>query len=76
MESREGFFKPEQEKQIKELVDLGGVSGMMLGVAIKLVDNLLLHRLKRKYLAEKPEALPIIYEFIDEVFEGLKGVGK
>jgi len=43
------------------------------GPAIRLVDNLLLEKLKAKIPAE---TLPVVYEVIDEIFNSLVAVAE
>jgi len=69
MDSRKGFLLPEQEKKVKELIGLTGIVGIAILPLLMLFDNVVLHRLKQKYLANKPEALPVIYEFVDNLFK-------
>ena len=71
MDTRKGFLTPEQENQLDDLIVLKGISEVMDGPAIRLVDNLLLEKLKAKIPAE---SLPVVYEVIDEIFNSLIAV--
>ena len=68
MEERKGFLTPEQEQKVDELIELKGISEALDGPAIRLVDNLILEKLKAKIPAE---TLPIVYGVIDEIFNSL-----
>ena len=68
MEERKGFLTPNQEKGIDELVKLDGIAEALDGTAIKIADNQGLEQLKAKIPAE---ALPVVYEVIDEVLASL-----
>lgn len=72
MEERKGFFTPNQEKGIDELIELKGIAEKLDGLAIKLADNKGLEKLKSKVPGEY---LPVIYEVVDEVLLAL-GVEK
>lgn len=64
MADRKGFFTPEQEKMLDDLYDGKGIIEALDGMAIRLVDNQGLERLKSKI----PEnVLPIVYQIIDEI---------
>ena len=68
MDERKGFLTPEQEQKVDELIELKGISEALDGAAIRLVDNLILEKLKAKIPAE---TLPIVYRVIDEIFNSL-----
>jgi len=68
MDERKGFLTPEQEQKVDELIELKGISEALDGAAIRLVDNLILEKLKAKIPAE---TLPIVYGVIDEIFNSL-----
>lgn len=68
MEERKGFLTQEQEQKLDELIELKGLYEAMDGTAIKLFDNIGLERLKGKI---PPETLPVVYQVIDEIFNGL-----
>jgi len=72
MEERKGFLTPNQEKGLDDKIELKGVAEAADGVAIRLVDNQGLERLKEKIPAD---VLPIVYQVIDEIFAAL-GVEK
>ena len=68
MDERKGFLTPEQEQKVDELIELKGISEALDGAAIRLVDNLILEKLKAKIPIE---TLPIVYGVIDEIFNSL-----
>lgn len=71
MEERKGFFTPEQEVKLDEFIKLEGIYEAMDGTAIKLVDNILLEKLKAKLQEKNPELIETIESVIDEVFASL-----
>jgi hypothetical protein len=73
METRKGFLTPEQEKQLDELIELKGLSEALDGPAIRLMDNLVLEKLKAKI---PEETLPVVYEVVDEIFNALTSITK
>jgi len=73
MDDRKGFLTEEQEKKVDDLIVLKGISEALDGPAIRLVDNLLLEKLKAKIPAE---TLPVVYEVIDEIFNSLVAVAE
>lgn len=73
MEERKGFLKPEQEKQLDELIELKGLYETMDGTAIKLADNMVLDKLKAKI---PDDVLPVVYEVVDEIFKSLIAVAE
>jgi len=72
MDDRKGFLTPNQEKGIDKLIELKGIAEAIDGTAIRVADNQGLERMKSKVPAE---ALPIVYEVIDEVLKSL-GIDK
>jgi len=64
MSDRKGFLTPEQEKKIDGLIELSGIAETFDGMAIRLADNQGLERLKPLL---PPEALPVVYQIIDEI---------
>jgi hypothetical protein len=68
MEERKGFLTPEQEQKLDEIIVLKGIGEAVDGVAIKVLDNQGLEKMKAKIPAD---ILPIVYEVIDEVFDSL-----
>jgi len=68
MNKRKGFLTAAQEKQLDKLIELKGIAEAGDGPAIRLVDNLVLEKLKEKL---PPDSLPVIYEVIDEIFSSL-----
>lgn len=71
MEERKGFLLPEEEKKLEAILRLKGILGVIDGPIIKLLDNLLLERLKSKLGEQADEILPTIYLIIDEIFEAI-----
>lgn len=70
MEERKGFLLPEQIKKLENILKLKGVLGIIDGPILKLIDDLLLEKLKAKI--ENPEqVLPMIYLIIDEIFNAI-----
>lgn len=68
---RKGFFTPEQESKLDEFIKLEGIYEAMDGTAIKLVDNVVLDKLKEKLSEKNPELTATVLEIIDEVFANL-----
>ena len=71
MSERKGFFTPEQEKKLDEFVKLEGIYEAIDGPAIKLVDNIILEKLKNKLEEKNPGVVITILAIIDEVFDNL-----
>ena len=71
MEERKGFFTPEQEKILDDLIELNGIYEALDGPAIKLIDNQGLEALKAKLEEKSPDALPIVFEIVDTIFDAL-----
>ena len=71
MEERNGFLTEEQEKILDDLIELKGISELLDGPAIRLVDNMALEKLKAKIPVE---VLPVVYEVIDEIFKALAAI--
>ena len=71
MDERKGFFTPEQEVKLDEFVKLEGIYEAVDGIAIKLVDNILLEKLKAKLQEKNPALVETIEGIIDEVFASL-----
>jgi hypothetical protein len=70
-DTRKGFLTPEQEKQVDDLIELKGVAEGLDGPAISLADNQGLERIKPALLEKYPDALPVIYEIVDAIFDAL-----
>ena len=68
MNKRKGFLTSEQEKQLDKLIELKGIAEAGDGPAIRLVDNLVLEKLKEKIPVD---VLPVVYEVIDQFFDSL-----
>jgi hypothetical protein len=76
-DTRKGFLTPEQEKKVDDLVVLQSKLAEALdGPAIALADNQGLERLKVKLVEKWPEALPIMYEIVDAIFDAIPVVKK
>jgi hypothetical protein len=76
-DTRKGFLTPEQEKKLEELVVLQSKLAEALdGPAISLADNQGLERLKTKLVEKWPEALPIMYEIVDAIFDAIPAAKK
>lgn len=73
MEERKGFLTPAQEKKIDDLLELKGIAESLDGMAIRLADNQVLEKLKKKLPSE---VLPVVYEVIDEIFNALPEVSE
>lgn len=67
-EVRKGVFTPEQEELLDKLYVAKGITEAMDGVTIKMVDNILIEKLKAKIPVE---FLPTVYQIIDEIMNGL-----
>lgn len=62
---RKGFLTPEQEQKLDELIEMKGIYERLDGTAIKLVDNMILEKLKAKI---PTDVLPVVYDVVDEIF--------
>lgn len=67
-DERKGIFTPEQEEILDKLNVATGITELMDGVVIRLIDNLVIQKLKAKIPVE---FLPTVYEIIDEVMKAL-----
>jgi hypothetical protein len=72
MEERKGILTPNQEKGLDELIQLDGIKERLDGPAIRIVDNQIIERAKKKIPAEY---LPEVYNIVDELM-GAFGVEK
>ena len=68
MEERKGVLTKEQEEILDKLFKNSGIVEALDGVAIKMIDNIAIEKLKSKIPADY---LPIVYQIIDEVFVAL-----
>ena len=66
---RKGFLTPEQEQMIDSWVFEGGVADAIDGIALQLLDNQGLEKLKEKV---PEDVLPHVYEVIDELLPALE----
>ncbi len=69
-EKRQGFLTKEQEQKIDDLIK-SGILEPIDGVVIRLADDKGLEALKVKLEEKYPEAVPIVYEVVDAIFEML-----
>ena len=65
-EERKGILTPNQEKGADELIKLDGVAERLDGPAIKIADNQVIERLKKRIPVEYHEE---IYGIVDELFK-------
>ena len=72
-EERKGFLTPEQEKTLDKLIKLKGIAEAVDGTAIKMLDNIALEKLKTKI---PEDILLVVYEVIDEIFNGLDAIAQ
>ena len=70
MEERKGFLTPEQVKIAIKILNLKGIYGVLASAALRLVDDLLLEKVKAK-IPNAEEALPMVYLIIDEIFNAI-----
>lgn len=68
MENRKGFLTEDQEKKLDNLIEFHGIAEKADGAAIRLADNMVLEKLKKKI---PEDVLPVVYEVIDEIFNAL-----
>lgn len=69
MEDRKGVLTKEQEEILDKLFKNSGIVEALDGVAIKMVDNIAIEKLKAKI---PTEYLPMVYEIIDQIFIALE----
>jgi len=69
MEERKGVLTKEQEEILDKLFKNSGIVEALDGVAIKMVDNIAIEKLKAKI---PTEYLPMVYEIIDQIFIALE----
>ena len=65
MEERKGILTKEQEEILDKLIKNSGLVEAVDGVAIKMIDNIAIEKLKAKI---PEEYLPVVYQLIDEIF--------
>lgn len=70
MDERKGFLTPEEVKIVAKLLNLKGVYGALAVPIIRLIDDLLLEKIKVK-IPNAEEVLPTVYLIIDEIFNSL-----
>ena len=68
MEERKGVLTKEQEEIVDKLIKNSKIIEPLDGVAIRMIDNIAIEKLKAKVPVEY---LPIVYEIIDEIFVAL-----
>ncbi len=73
---RKGILTPEQEKTLDGLLVLNNKAAEAVdGLAISLIDNQGIERLKEKMEANYPGALEeYVYPIIDAIFDGLEKI--
>jgi hypothetical protein len=77
MEERKGFLTPEQEVILDGLIKFkSSLAEKVDGIAIKLLDNQGLERVKQSIAEKNPDAIPVIYEVVDMIFAGLAEIVK
>jgi hypothetical protein len=69
-DERKGFLTPEQVKIVVKLLNLKGIYGVLAGPILRLIDDLLLEKVKAK-IPNAAEVLPTVYLIIDEIFNSL-----
>jgi hypothetical protein len=71
-EERKGVFTPEQEKTLDSFIKLSGAAEKVDGIAITLIDNQLIERLKASAEEKNPGVTEeFIYPIVDAVMEGI-----
>lgn len=71
-QERKGFLTPEQEKTLDGLLKFNNkIVESVDGLAIQLIDNQGLERLKAKIEELHPGAVALVYEVVDELFNAL-----
>lgn len=70
MDDRKGFLLPEQIKKLEQILKLKGILGVVDGPILKLIDDLLLEKLKAQ-IPNPETVLPMIYLIIDEMFNAI-----
>ena len=74
-QERKGFLTPEQEKVLDGLLKFNNkIAESVDGLAIQLIDNQGLERLKAKIEALHPGAVALVYEVVDELFNALEKI--
>jgi hypothetical protein len=77
MNERKGFLTPEQEKILDGLITFkNGLAEKVDGVAIQLIDNQGLERIKKQLEEKHPGAIELVYQVVDALFEGLGEIVK
>ena len=72
MSERNGFLTPKQQEHIDELLVLKGIGEAVDGLAIRLIDDIGLEKLKQEIIKKYPDFdLTLIYQIIDAIFTGL-----
>lgn len=68
---RKGFLTDQQELALEEIIRFKNpIIETFDGVAFKVLDNMVLEKLKNKYI-DNPEILNDIYTIIDTIFEAI-----
>lgn len=71
MEERKGFFTKEQEEKLDTFAKFEGIYEAIDGPAIRLVDNVLLEKIKEKLIEKNPDLVMTVFAIIDEVMDNL-----
>jgi len=67
MEERKGFMTPDQIKILAKLIGLKGIYGLLAPSVLRLIDDLLLEKVKAK-IPNAVDVLPVVYQIVDEIF--------
>ena len=71
-DTRKGILTPEQESKLDDLVKFNSVLAESIdGLAIQLIDNQGIEKLKAQLIEKYPGALEIVYAIVDALFEGI-----
>jgi hypothetical protein len=70
-DERKGFLTPEEEEKLHKILKSKGLIGVVDGPVIKLLDNLLLEKIKAQLGENAESILPTIYLVIDEIFNAI-----
>ena len=68
MSERKGILTPNQEKGVDKLIKLDGIAEILDGPAIKVADNKVIEKLKKKIPAKY---LDDVYGMVDELLMAL-----
>jgi hypothetical protein len=71
VDDRKGFFKPDGEDKIHKLFKAKGIVGVVDLPLLRIVDNVLLEKLKTALGENAGEYLPVLYQVLDTIVEAL-----